>query len=223
MNLLLFDIDGTLITTGGAAVKAAERAFENIYNVKDIMDGIRVDGKTDPLILKEMFSSGLKREYTAKEASTIYDEYLRILDTNLQNGNTIKVLPGIFELLSELSDKNDITLGIATGNIERGAWIKLGHCNLDGYFSFGGFGSDSANREELIRTAMERGRRFADRHLHKIFVIGDTPLDITSGRAAGAITVGVSTGIYSYSQLQSHNPDYLFSDLVDTRSFMDIL
>jgi len=223
MKLLLFDIDGTLIKSGGAAIKAAELAFENIYNVKNVMNGIRADGKTDPLILKEMFKKGLNRDFTMNEAEIIFGEYLKILDLKLQNGNKITVLPGILELLNELLDKQDVILGLATGNIEQGARVKLKYSGLDHFFSFGGFGSDSENREQLIRAAIERGRRVADRHLDKIFVIGDTPLDITCGRAAGAITVGVCTGTYNYGQLESHNPDFLFKDLLDTDSFINIL
>ena len=223
MILLLFDIDGTLIKSGGAAIKAAELAFEKIYNVKNVMNGIRADGKTDPLILKEMFKQGLNRDFTMNEAEIIFGEYLKILDLKLQNGNKITVLPGILELLNELLDKQDVILGLATGNIEQGARVKLKYSGLDHFFSFGGFGSDSENREQLIRAAIERGRRVADRHLDKIFVIGDTPLDITCGRAAGALTVGVCTGVYSYGQLQSYDPDFLFNDLLDTDSFINIL
>lgn len=223
MNLLLFDIDGTLINAGGTALEAAELAFENIYNVKNVMAGIRADGKTDYLILKEMFSKGLNREYTMPEADVMFDEYLKTLDSILQNGNNIEILPGIVDLLNTLSEKDDVLLGLATGNIERGAWTKLKHCGLDGYFTFGGFGSDSENREELIRTAIYRAENIAVDKLEKMFVIGDTPLDIQHGRAAGAITVGVSTGYYSYDQLESHNPDYLFADLLDIHTFVDIL
>lgn len=223
MKLLLFDIDGTLITTCGAAIGAADKAFENIYKIKDVMEGIRADGKTDYLILREMFRSGLNRDYTHSEAEVMFKEYLSILDTKLSTGGMVKVLPGITELLDELCDRDDVVLGIATGNIEQGAWIKLKHCGLERYFSFGGFGSDSENREILVRAAIDRGRRHADRHLDAIFVIGDTPLDIIHGRAAGAKTVGVSTGRYSADDLHAHGADYVFPDLMDTDSFLGIL
>jgi phosphoglycolate phosphatase-like HAD superfamily hydrolase len=223
MNLLLFDIDGTLINTGGAAIKAAELAFENIYNVANVMNGIRADGKTDPLILKEMFIKGLNRDYSLKEAEIIFEEYIKILNTRLSNSEKLEVLPGIYELLDELSDQKDIILGLATGNIEQGAWIKLRHSDLDGYFSFGGFGSDSENREQLIRIAIDRAENITGNKIEKIYVIGDTPLDIVAGRAAGALTVGVCTGVYNYAQLESHNPDFLFNNLLDTHSFINIL
>jgi len=109
------------------------------------------------------------------------------------------------------------------GNIERGAWVKLKHCELDSYFSFGGFGSDSEDREQLIRIAIDRAKNIANREIEKIFVIGDTPLDIIHGRAAGALTVGVSTGVYSYGQLGSYKPDFLFNDLLDVNSILNIL
>ncbi|NIP37725.1 MAG: HAD hydrolase-like protein [Candidatus Dadabacteria bacterium] len=223
MNLLLFDIDGTLISTGGAALRAADLAFENIYGVKNVMANITADGKTDYLILNEMFQNGLGRGYTAQESEVIFNEYLRILDKDLNNGGNITVLPGVVDLLDRLVDKNDVVLGLATGNIERGAWTKLKHCGLDRYFSFGGFGSDAQQRETLVRAGIERGRRAADRHLYNIYVIGDTPRDIIAGKAAGASTVGVSTGVYSYKQLESHNPEYLFNDFSNIDSFLNIL
>ncbi|HSG30511.1 MAG TPA: HAD hydrolase-like protein [Thermodesulfobacteriota bacterium] len=223
MNLLLFDIDGTLISTGGAALRAADRAFENIYGVKNVMANITADGKTDYLILNEMFQNGLGRGYTEKESELIFNEYLTILDNNLNNGASVTVLPGVTNLLDEITDRDDTVIGLATGNIEQGAWIKLRHCGLDKYFSFGGFGSDAEHRATLVSAGIERGRRVADKHLEKILVIGDTPLDITHGRAAGALTVGVCTGRYSCDELGAHSPDYLFSDLTDTHSLIDIL
>ncbi|NIT14217.1 MAG: HAD hydrolase-like protein [Candidatus Dadabacteria bacterium] len=223
MYLLLFDIDGTLINTGGAALRAAELAFENIYDVKNVMAGITADGKTDYLILNEMFNNGLGRDYSHREADVIFSEYLQILDDLLQDGCKIEILPGVVDLLDELSDRDDVVLGLATGNIEQGAWIKLKHSELDRYFAFGGFGSDSENRVQLVRAGIERGRRYADRHLYDIYVIGDTPRDIIAGKAAGATTVGVSTGMYSYKQLESHNPEHLFDDLSDIDSFLSII
>lgn len=223
MKLLLFDIDGTLLSASGAATKAADMAFEKFYSVKNVMTGIRSDGKTDPLILKEMFNNGLNRDYFEHEADLVFNEYLHLLNTELSNGSKIILMPGIDLLLNILSARDDILLGVATGNIEQGAWIKLRHGGLNRFFDFGGFGSDSHNRELLIRKAMERSQDFYGGNITEVFVIGDTPFDIIHGRAAGAITVGVSTGHYTYGQLSEYSPDYLFHDLTDSAAFLDIL
>ena len=223
MKLLLFDIDGTLLSTSGAGIKAADKAFEKIYKIKNVMSGIKTDGKTDPMILKEMFVAGLKREYRQSEADLIFDEYLRFLDSELLNGGKIDILPGIYELLVLLSTDSENLLGVATGNIEPGAWLKLRHCGLDKFFKFGGFGSDSDCREKLILKAIDRSRDYSLSRIEKIYVIGDTPLDIIHGRAAGALTVAVATGRYTRSELLSHEPDFIFDNLNNSADFLDIL
>lgn len=223
MKLLLFDIDGTLLSTSGAGIKAADMAFEKIYNIKNVMSGIKTDGKTDPMILKEMFAVGLKREYLQSEADLIFDEYVWYLDSELLNGGKIDILPGIYELLTLLSNDANNLLGLATGNIKPGAWLKLRHSGLDKFFKFGGFGSDSEYREKLIRKAIERSRDYCHSGIDKIYVIGDTPLDIIHGSAAGAITVAVATGRYTKSELLSHKPDYIFDNLHNSMDFLDII
>jgi len=223
MKLLLFDIDGTLLLTGGAASNAVDKAFERLYNVKNIMSGIKVDGKTDPIILEEMFKKGLNREFSSDEAEFVFHEYISLLDAELEKAENFRVMPGIYDLLDYLVGYENILLGIATGNIEQGAWAKLKYCGLHNYFSFGGFGSDSANREQLIRVAIKRANIDCDNSIESTYVIGDTPLDIIHGRAAGALTVGVSTGSYTYLELEKYNPDFLFNDLKNTKAFLGII
>lgn len=223
MNLLLFDIDGTLLNTSGTATRAAAKAFEKFFNIKNIMDGIRTDGKTDPLILKEMFNAGLNRDYDDTEADLLFGEYVKLLNAELLNGGKISLMPGIYELLSYLHNDENNLLGVATGNIEKGAWAKMKHSGLDKFFKFGGFGSDSDCREQLIRKAIERSSEYCVAEIRKVYVIGDTPFDIIHGKAAGAITVAVSTGIYTYRDLEEFKPDYLFHDLRDNINFLNIL
>jgi len=225
MKLLLFDIDGTLISSGGAATKAVNRAFEKIYGVRNAMEGIRADGKTDPLILREMFNSVFKRDSSEGEADNIYREYIGFLSEELVNAKNFTVMIGIPELLSFFSERSDIKLGIATGNIEQGAWIKLRHSGLDSYFNFGAFGSDSEQREMIIRIAIERGERLYNERkgYEKVIVIGDTPQDIIHGRLAGAEVLAVSTGSYSKVELEYFNPHYLIEDFKDTDSAIKIL
>lgn len=223
MKLLLFDIDGTILLTNGAGTRAANRAFEKIYGLKDAMAGIKAAGNTDPLIVREMFRNTLSRDYTPDEAEEIYREYVVCLKEEIKTSR-IDIMPGIPCLLEHLSLRSDLILGIATGNIEQGAWIKLKHSGLDTHFRLGGFGSDSPDREVLIRKAIERAGALVNhtRDFEKVFVIGDTPFDIIHGRAAGAVTVAVATGSYTQEQLKKHEPDFLFDHLEDFDSVIGV-
>jgi phosphoglycolate phosphatase-like HAD superfamily hydrolase len=223
MNLLLFDIDGTILRTNGAGTRAVNRAFEKILGHRGAMAGVDAAGKTDPLILREMFMNKLSRDFTEAEALQIFGEYVAFLKEEVAAGG-VETMPGIRFLLESLSLRDDMLLGIATGNIEEGAWIKLRRAGLDAHFAFGGFGSDSESRETLVRAAIER----AGSHergaggFEKVFVIGDTPFDIIHGRAAGAVTVAVATVRYKAAELSEHDPDHLFDDLTDYDGFLDI-
>jgi len=223
MKLLLFDIDGTLLLTNGAGTRAANRAFEQIYGIKNAMNQIDAAGKTDPLILKEIFLNELNRDYAQQEARALYDHYIPFLEEETGKAE-ITVMPGVRQLLENLTTREDMVLGVATGNIEEGAWIKLRSAGLDKHFKFGGFGSDSHSREHLILKALDRAKDHTAHptEFEKIFVIGDTPYDINHGRAAGALTVGVATGSYSRAQLEEHNPDHLFDDLNNLQSVIRI-
>lgn len=223
MKLLLFDIDGTILLTDGAGTRAANRAFEKIHGLGDAMKGIEAAGKTDPLILREMYANGLSRDYTDEEAGELFREYVLFLEEEVENCR-IEIMPGIPYLLENLSSRKDVVLGLATGNIERGARIKLRKSGLDGHFTVGGFGSDSGSREALIRVAIERAKnRLRDSQgFEKVYVIGDTPHDVIHGRAAGAVTVAVATGRYSLAELREHGPDYLFEHLADYENVIKI-
>ncbi|HEX3037020.1 MAG TPA: HAD family hydrolase [Thermodesulfobacteriota bacterium] len=224
MKLLLFDIDGTILNSGGAAIRAINRVFMKIYLIENAMDGIRADGKTDFLILRDMFNKSMKRDFLLEETEAILKDYILFLEEEIAIAESFRIMPGIAELLDALSRRKDLILGIATGNIEQGAWIKLRRSKLDSYFKFGGFGSDSENREKLIRVAVERAKALVNRtqEFERIFVIGDTPFDIIHGRAAGAKTVAVATGSYSVNELKEYNPDYLFESFLEFESVIKI-
>ena len=223
MKIILFDIDGTILQTNGAGTRAANRAFENIYGISEAMTRIDAAGKTDHLILQEIFMNELNRDFSQQEAEELYKLYIPFLEEETGKSETT-VMPGIPKLLENLSNRDDMVLGVATGNIEQGAWIKLKSAGLDHHFDFGGFGSDSHIREHLIRKALERAKDHIEKNtkIKDTFVIGDTPYDINHGRAAGAVTVGVATGSYSREQLQEHNPDHLFDDFNNLETVLEI-
>lgn len=215
ITLFLFDIDGTLIHSFGAGQRAADRAFEELFGIRDVMNGISADGMTDPLILSRMFRKALGRDYSHDESLQFYSSYLHFLDKELSTSRKIKVLPGVRNYLRFLKKRDDCLLGLGTGNIEEGARIKLSYAGLDSFFSFGGYGSDSENREELIRTGIRKGTELVkdSSKVKDIYVIGDTPLDIIHGKGAGATTIATATGRYGIDSLKEYNPDYLINNL----------
>ena len=213
MKLLLFDLDGTLVTTGGAGVRALNRAFLKVVGISNAMDGIRPHGKTDPAIIREVFtlrSFGRPSDVLGQ----IIDAYVEFLPDEVRQSPNYRILPGIPRFLEFVSSRPDVVLGLATGNIERGARIKLERGNLNRYFAFGGFGSDSESRTELVRIAAEKAAMHAGQRLDcdDIFVIGDTPRDIDAGRGCGFHTVGVATSDYSIADLEASGADFVLAD-----------
>jgi phosphoglycolate phosphatase len=229
MRLALFDIDGTLILTGGAGMRAFYRALAQVFSLAVDSEVIRPDGKTDPIIALEMLRHfGRESLWTEESRQALFGCYLSCLDEEmlLAHGNGhVRVLPGVRDLLEALAARPDYSLGIVTGNLAAGAKIKLVRAGLDPYFGFGGYGSDSDDRTVLIRMAMERGSQaVAPERVEAAIVIGDTPLDIIHGRAAGASVIGVASARYTMDELAAHAPDLLVSNLTDCAgilAFMD--
>jgi len=204
VKLFLFDIDQTLINTGGAGLRGLNRACRKLFGLENAMDGISPHGKTDPAIVREILRRKLGSETpTNADIATVLDSYISFLKEEVHNSATYRVLPGVESLLDEFVARGNVLVGLATGNIELGARIKLERGGLNSYFSFGGFGSDSEDRTELVRKAAENAthKNGASIAPSNIFVIGDTPLDIEAGNRAGFKTVGVATGSYSVEQL----------------------
>jgi phosphoglycolate phosphatase len=218
MLLALFDVDGTLISTRGAGMRAFYRALNSVFGVQASDGAIRPDGKTDPLILRELLAHfGLEKEWCDAVRDRVFSCYLSCLEEEMSQARArgmIRILPGVKELLDRLEQELDFCVGLVTGNLERGAHIKVQNAGLEGYFRFGGYGSDSENRTELTRAGIQRGaRHIAPAPLEGAFVIGDTPLDIHHGRAAGACTIAVASAKYGMDELASHSPDLLVPDL----------
>ena len=219
MKLLLFDIDGTLVLTGGAGIRALNRAFCQVVGIVNALDGIRLHGKTDPAIVREIFSARGALQ-NADSYDQILAAYVEFLPEEVQQSRNYRVLPGILRFLQDFQGRSDLAFGLATGNVEAGARIKLARGNLNPFFAFGGFGSDAENRTELVRRAAHNGSRLAGVTIdpNDIFVIGDTPRDIAAGREAGYRTVGVATSDYSTEDLSAAGADLVLLDFERDRN-----
>ena len=218
MRLVLFDIDGTLILTGGAGMRAFFRAFQRVFDIPVNKEVIRPDGKTDPLIARELLKFfGQEGRWNSQSSDALFAAYLSLLEEEMAQAraeNRISILPGVMDLLEALSPRRDFALGLVTGNLEEGARIKLEEAGLNKYFQFGGYGSDSENRTELIRRAIERGEEMvAPARVGASVVIGDTPLDIIHGHAAGASVIAVASARYTMADMQGHGPELLVPSL----------
>jgi phosphoglycolate phosphatase-like HAD superfamily hydrolase len=222
VKLLLFDIDGTLVLTGGAGIRALNRACRQVAGIHNAMEGIRPHGKTDPAIVREIFQSrgaNAKVSHSADIVDQILDAYVDFLPEEVRSSRTYRILPGIVSFLEAFRGHPNLALGLATGNVEKGARIKLERGNLNSYFRFGGFGSDAEKRAHLVRCAAENGFRCCGQTIapEDIFVIGDTPRDIEAGREAGFRTVGVATSDYTREQLEEAGADLAISDFEQDR------
>jgi phosphoglycolate phosphatase len=212
-SLYLFDIDGTLIGGDGAGRRAFEQALFDVVQLSSALEGIRLGGMTDPLILHEAFDRSLGRAPTGEEQTAIFACYARHLAMELATSE-YHVKPGVEGLLDELQAEG-ATVGLATGNLIETAQIKLERGQLCKRFAFGGFGSDSAERAELVRVAIARGRVHARRDFSstEVVVVGDTPRDIAAAHAAGARAVAVATGSYSVDELEAAGADEAYPTL----------
>jgi phosphoglycolate phosphatase-like HAD superfamily hydrolase len=222
MKLLLFDVDATLILTGGAGIRALDRAFERAFQLPNVMERIAPHGKTDPAIVREIFRINLNQsDVTDAAVSTILESYVEFLHDEVERSDSYQVLPGITQILEELKPRPDVLLGLATGNVETGARIKLRRGDLNRFFAFGGYGSDAEDRAGLVRRAAAIAASHAGAAIEgtDTFVIGDTPRDIEAGKAAGFRTVGVATGQYSLEQLQTAGADFAISDFREGRNY----
>lgn len=228
MNLILFDIDGTLISTGGAGMRAFYRALRDTFDIDAESPALRPDGKTDPLIAKELLACfGLENQWCARVREALFSSYLSHLEDEMSragDAGLIRILPGVVDLLEMLSGQPDFCVGLVTGNLERGAHIKLERAGLNKYFRFGGYGSDSEDRTALIRLGIQRGiLSVSPQPVEGIFVVGDTPLDIHHGKAAGAKVIAVASARYSMNDLGFHNPDLLVPSLVSSDAIIRFL
>jgi len=222
-RLFLFDIDGTLITSGGAGESALIQAMASRFGVAEDLTGIALAGATDARIAVALLEKhGLPA--SPENTTALLDSYLHHLARSMPR-HPGRVLPGILPLLDALKQHPDAVLALLTGNMVRGAEIKLGHYGVWDYFEFGAFADDHHDRNELGKFARARATEKHGVHFDpsRIFVIGDTPRDIECGRAIGAKTVAIATGNYGKGSLAEHAPDFLFEDFRDTQAVLQAL
>jgi phosphoglycolate phosphatase-like HAD superfamily hydrolase len=216
VRLVLFDIDGTLILTGGAGVKAFGKVFETEFKAVDGFEKLKFAGRTDTGLVREFF--GYHRiPPTDENFKRFFERYVFWLDHILKETQTT-VCVGVWEFIRGLQGlANPPVLGLLTGNIRLGAEIKLRHAGLWDVFVMGGFADDSEERDKIAAIAKERGSRLLKEELEgeQVVVIGDTPLDIRCARAIGAKVLTVATGTVPIEELASHRPEWAMKDLTE--------
>lgn len=218
--LLLFDVDGTLLTAGEAPRRALAEAMTAVWGTPGPVTDHDFSGKTDPQIVRELLArEGLPGDVVERGLERALDLYVDRLLVHLRDDPEAGLLPGVAELVPALAREPRAALALLTGNVAAGARVKLGRFGIWTHFATGAFGSDDAERNRLPAVALERARArwgvaFPP---ERVFVIGDTPLDIAAGRAVGAVTVAVDTG-RSRGRLSEHGPDHLLPDLAGWRT-----
>ena len=212
---VLFDIDETLIHTGGAGARSWTKAFQKLYDIPADIGQHTSAGETDPQVATATFRGVLDRDPSPHELGRLYAEYLQALSEEIWASKDYRVLPGAEDTLGRLAQAG-VLLGIVSGAMEGAARTKLIPANLNRFFVFGGYGSDSPDRAELTEQAIGRAARLHGQlTAAQVFVVGDTPRDVAAAQAAGAVSVGVASGHYSTKELAAAHGDHVLGSLED--------
>jgi len=227
-RLVLFDIDGTLLVSAQAGRRALKAAFEAEYEDLEFFDRVRLDGKTDPQILAELHvAAGRPERNTAVSIERLLASYVTHLEHEItERGHLVRTCPGVPELLDALAARDDVVIGLLTGNIVPGARLKLGAAGI-GFdrFAVGAFGSDSAHRPDLPPIAAARAATLFGRvpHGEEVVIIGDTPADVACGAGICARALAVATGGYSFDDLSATGAYATFATLADTGAVLNAI
>jgi phosphoglycolate phosphatase-like HAD superfamily hydrolase len=221
-KVILFDIDGTLVNTGGAGRDALHTALAAEFAVTD-PHRIDLSGRTDRGICRELFEVH-EIEHTPENWERFQRAYLVGLAQHLTERQGF-VLPGVRELIAKLQQQPDVAMGLLTGNVREGAKRKLLQYGLDQHFVFGGFGDEHHERDDVARAALAAARQHCGAHIcgDHIWVIGDTPLDIRCARAIGAKVVAVATGSFTAEQLRAFEADLVVENLAEQVELFEML
>ncbi len=218
MRLVLFDIDGTLLREGLAPKLAFARALRETYDTVGPVSGFKFAGMTDPeCIVEIMRLAGVPDPLIYARRDDCLRRYVEHLRVEMRNHDGARLFPGVRELLEGLSRRDDVLVGLLTGNVSGGAQLKLGRFSLEPYFRFGAFGDDHDDRSTLARIALEKAESLLGRPVGgaEATVVGDTPRDIRCARAIGARAVVVATGQVSRDELLASEPDALLESFAD--------
>ncbi len=225
MKLLLFDIDGTLVLSGNAGLRAMNRAFTSLYGIDEAFSGMQLAGRTDTSIFKDA-TEKYHYPYNQQTLEEFKTEYFKFLPEEMFKpiGNK-RMMPGVGELLTALHTRRGVYLGLLTGNWQTSGYIKIGYFGLDRYFSFGAFSDDSEVRPDLLPYAVAR---FQQKYTitptaREIFIIGDTPSDILCAKPHGVVSVAVAAAHHKEADLAPYNPDFLLPDFTDLDRALEIL
>jgi phosphoglycolate phosphatase len=214
--LVLFDVDGTLITSGGAGARAWAFAFDRLHGVPADIGSHSEAGETDPAVARKTFTGAVGRAPTHDELARLFAVYLRRLADEVVASEGYRVLPGVDALLPSLSDAGTM-LGIVSGAMEGAARVKLERAGLNRFFVFGGYGSDSPDRDALTRIAIDKGSVIHGRTIDppSVFVVGDTPRDVDAAQGAGCVSVAVASGRYGVDDLRAAGADHVLTSLAE--------
>jgi len=221
-HVCLFDIDGTLIHSGGAGKAAFDAALADEFGIRQVDQSVAFAGRTDRAIVHDLF-----RLHAIEPSEANWQRFTRVYLVYLREtlpARAGRVLPGIVNLVDRLRSRADIYLGLLTGNVAGGAKLKLAHYDLGGYFAFGGFGDRHVDRAAVAAEAVEAARDHVGGSVPtEVIVVGDTPYDVRCGRSIGARVLAVATGLFTAEQLAREAPDVLVEDLSDPRPLLDLI